>query len=89
MKITFTKCIYEDYEVDVPYEEYIDRFDESKHEITLEYLHKATKVGEEIEIDCIEIGKLDFADEEYQRRMDQAYQRDAAILNSEYLAGLI
>ena len=89
MKITFTKCIYEDYEVDVPYEEFVERFVDSKYEAVLEYMHKASKIGEEVEIDCLELGKLDDEDEAYLDRASSQDEADIRALNADYLAGLL
>lgn len=58
MRVTFTKCIYEDYEVDIPYKEFVEDSSESEHEAVLQYMFNANKINEEVEIDNIEIGKL-------------------------------
>lgn len=89
MKITFTKVVYEDYEVDVPLEEYQERFNDSKEEAILEYMFKATKVGESVELEDMEAGSLDYEDEEYQREQDRLWEIDERDQNSDYLGGLI
>ena len=73
MKITFTKCIYQDCEVDVPLEEYEQRFNDSKEETVLEYMHDARKVREEVELDDIELGELDDEDEDYLKEQDMLW----------------
>ena len=89
MKITFTKCIYEDYEVDVPFEEYQDRFNDSKEEAVLEYMHDAIKVREEVELDDIELGKLDDKDEEYQKKQFRQWEHEATLEECEYLGDIL
>lgn len=89
MKITFTKCIYQDYEVDVPLKEFQESFNDSKEEAILEYMFKATKVGEEVELDDMEVGSLDDEDEEYQKEQDRLWEIEERDQNSDYLGGLI
>lgn len=89
MKITFTKCIYEDYEVNVPLKEYQERFNDSKEEAILEYMFKATKVREDVELEDMEVGSLDDEDEEYQEEQDRLWEIDERNQNSDYLGGLI
>lgn len=89
MKITFTKCIYQDYEVDVPLKEYQERFNDSKEESILEYMFKATKIREDVELEDMEIGSLDAEDEDYQREQDRLWEIDEINQNSDYLGGLI
>lgn len=89
MKITFTKVIYEDYEVDVPLEEYQERFNDSKEEAVLEYMFRATKIGEDVTLEDMEVGSLDDEDEEYQREQDRLWEIDERDQNSDYLGGLI
>ena len=84
MKVTFTKIIYEDYEVDVPFEEYENRFDESKEEMVLEYMHNAIKVHEKIELDDIELGKLDDEDAKYQEDQYKQWQYEAMLEELDY-----
>ena len=89
MRITFTKCIYEDYEVDVPFEEYQNRFNDSKEETVLEYMHDARKVREEVELDDIELGELDDEDEEYQKEQFRQWEYEAALEECEYLGDIL
>lgn len=89
MKITFTKVIYEDYEVEVPLEEYQERFNDSKEEAVLEYMYKATKIGESVELEDMEAGSLDDEDEDYQREQDRLWEIEERDQNSDYLGGLI
>lgn len=89
MKITFTKVIYEDYEVDVPLKEYQERFNDSKEEAILEYMYKATKIGESVELEDMEAGSLDDEDEEYQKEQDRLWEIEERDQNSDYLGGLI
>ena len=89
MKITFTKCIYEDYEVDVPYEEYQERFNDSREEAVLEYMFKANKIREEVELEDIELGKLDNEDEEYLQEIYDQQDYEDRLQNREYLESLI
>lgn len=89
MRVTFTKCIYKDYEVDIPYKEFVEDFSESEHEAVLQYMFKANKINEEVEIDNIEIGKLDDEDQEY---CDMLYNQDVEddrLLNLQYEEGLL
>lgn len=89
MKITFTKVIYEDYDVDVPLKEYQERFNDSKEEAIMEYMNKAIKTNEFIELEDMEAGSLDDEDEEYQREQDRLWEIDERDQNSDYLGGLI
>lgn len=89
MKITFTKCIYQDYEVDVPLKEYQERFNDNKEEAILEYMHKAIKTREFIELEDMKAGSLDDEDEEYQKEQDRLWEIDERDQNSDYLGGLI
>lgn len=89
MKIRFTKCIYEDYEVDVPFEEYQNRFNDSKEDAVLEYMHDAIKVGEEVELDDIELGKLDEEDEEFQTEQFKQWEHEAILEEYEYLGDIL
>ncbi|MBM0046675.1 hypothetical protein JNO63_06180 [Anaerococcus sp. mt242] len=89
MKITFTKCIYQDYEVDVSLQEFQERFNDSKEEAILEYMFKATKVREDVELEDMEIGSLDYEDEEYQKEQDRLWAIDERDQNSDYLGSLI
>lgn len=89
MKITFTKCIYEDYEVDIPLEEYQNRFNDCKQEAVLEYMFKANKIREEVDIDNIDLGKLDDEDENYLQREYDQWNYEDSLQDSEYLESLI
>ena len=84
MKVKFTKIIYEDYEVDVPFEEYENRFYESKEEMVLEYIHEAIKVHEAIELDDIELGRLDHEDKEYQEAQYEQWKYEAMVEELDY-----
>ena len=89
MKVTFTKCIYEDYEVDIPLREYQERFNDCKEEAVLEYMHDACKVGEEVGIDDIDLGKLDNEDEDYLQELYDQQDYEDRLQNSGYLESLI
>jgi len=89
MKITFTKCIYQDYEVDVPFEEYQNKFNDSKEEAVLEYMQDAIKVREEVELDDIELGELDDEDEEFQKEQFKQWELEATLEEYEYLGGVL
>lgn len=89
MKITFTKCIYEDYEVDVPLKEFQERFNDSKEEAILEYMFKATKVREDVELDDMKVGSLDDEDEEYEKEQDRLWEIDERNQDFDFLEGLI
>ncbi|WP_296142378.1 hypothetical protein [uncultured Anaerococcus sp.] len=89
MKITFTKCIYQDYEVDVPLKEYQERFNDSKEEAILEYMFKATKINEDVELDDMKVGSLDDEDEDYLIEQDMLWEIEERDQNYDYLGGLI
>ncbi|MBM0046815.1 hypothetical protein JNO63_06890 [Anaerococcus sp. mt242] len=89
MRITFTKCIYQDCEVDVPLKEFQERFNDSKEEAILEYMFKAKKIHEYVELDDMKVGSLDDEDEEYQKEQDRLWEIDERNQNSDYLGGLI
>lgn len=89
MKITFTKCIYEDYEVDLPLKEFQERFNDSKEEAILEYMFKATKIRENVELEDMDVGTLDDEDEDYLREQDMLWDIEERYQNYDYLGGLI
>lgn len=89
MKITFTKCIYQDYEVEVPLKEYQERFNDSKEEAILEYMFKATKIREDVELDDMQVGSLDDEDEYYQKEQDRIWEIDERNQDFAFLEDLI
>lgn len=89
MKVRFVKCIYEECEVDIP-KEVIDECLYGTYEDTvIEYMKDAVKVGEEVEIDDIQFGELDYEDELYEARMHDEAVADYLILDRQYKEGLI
>lgn len=89
MRVTFTKCIYEDYEVDIPLREYQERFNDCKEEAVLEYMFKASKIGENVDIDDIDLGKLDDEDENYLQELYDQQDCEDRLQDREYLESLI
>lgn len=89
MKITFTKIIYEDYEVDIPKQAMDEVFFDDYEQAIVEFMGKAEKVGEDIDIDDIEVGKLDIRDEKYLEDLDRQANDDYNLLNSQYEDGLL
>ena len=89
MKVTFTKCIYEDYEVDIPKQAMDEVFFDDYEQAIVEFMDKAEKVGEDVDIDDIEVGKLDHWDEQYLEDIDRQASEDERLLNSQYEEGLL
>lgn len=89
MKITFTKCIYEDYEVDIPKQAMDEVFFDDYEQAIIEFMGKAEKIGEDTDIDDIEVGKLDSRDEKYLEDLDRQASEDEDLLNSQYEDGLL
>ena len=89
MKITFTKIIYEDYEVDIPKQAMDEVFFDDYEQAIVEFMGKAEKVGEDIDIDDIKVGKLDIRDEKYLEDLDRQANDDYNLLNSQYKDGLL
>lgn len=89
MKITFTKIIYEDYEVDIPKQAMDEVFFDDYEQAIVEFMGRAEKVGEDIDIDDIKVGKLDIRDEKYLEDLDRQANDDYNLLNSQYKDGLL
>lgn len=89
MRVTFTKCIYEDYEVDIPKQAMDEVFFDDYEQAITEFMDKAEKVGEDVDLDDIEVGKLDHWDERYLEDLDRQAREDEDLLNSQYEEGLL
>lgn len=89
MKITFTKIIYEDYEVDIPKQAMDEVFFDDYEQAIVEFMGRAEKVGEDIDIDDIKVGKLDSWDEQYLEELDRQANDDEDLLNSQYEDSLL
>ena len=89
MRVTFTKCIYEDYEVDIPKQAMDEVFFDDYEQAIIEFMGKAEKIGEDIDIDDIKVGKLDSWDEQYLEDLDRQASEDEYLLNSQYEEGLL
>jgi|GEM_PF-2406977 hypothetical protein len=89
MKITFTKIIYEDYEVDIPKQAMDEVFFDDYEQAIVEFMGRAEKVGEDIDIDDIKVGKLDSWDEQYLEELDRQANDDDDLLNSQFEDGLL
>lgn len=88
MKVTFRKIIYETYETDIPLKEVEELYDGDLSDAVLDYVDKAVKVDEEVEIDDEERGRLneeDTAWEELQYLQDREAESITAYL---YYQGL-
>lgn len=89
MRVTFTKCIYEDYEVDIPKQAMDEVFFDDYEQAIIEFMGKAEKIGEDTDIDDIKVGKLDHRDERYLEELDRQASEDERLLNSQYEDGLL
>lgn len=89
MKVTFTKVVYEDYEVDIPKqamdEVYFDDFEQA----VKEFKGSATKIGSEEVIEDVEAGKLDSRDEKYLNELDEIAEIDERLQLSDYYRDLM
>lgn len=89
MKITFTKIIYEDYEVDIPKQAMDEVFFDDYEQAIVEFMGRAEKVGEDIDIDDIKVGKLDSWDEQYLEDLDRQAEEDERLISYQYKEGLL
>lgn len=89
MRVTFTKCIYEDYEVDIPKQAMDEVFFDDYEQAIVEFMGKAEKVGENIDIDDIKVGKLDSRDEKYLEDIDRQAEEDERLISYQYKEGLL
>mgnify|MGYP006982312216 FL=1 len=89
MRVTFTKSIYEDYEVDIPKQAMDEVFFDDYEQAIIEFMGKAEKIGEDTDIDDIKVGKLDSWDEKYLEDLDRQASEDEDLLNSQYEDGLL
>lgn len=55
MRIKFTKCIYEDYVVDVDDADFEDRLNGDVYDAVFDEMHRANKTREFVEIEDIEV----------------------------------
>lgn len=84
MKVKFTKCVYEDYEVDIPKRVMDECLIGAYEDTVVEYMAKAVKVNEDVEIDNIELGALDDEDEAYEEDVSRQWEDENRLATSEY-----
>lgn len=89
MRIKFTKCIYDNYEFDIPYSDYVELYSESKYDAVFDCMSEANLISENVEIEDIDLVSLDDEDEEYLEKIDSQDREDIKLLNAEYLEGLL
>lgn len=87
MKITFTKIIEEKHVVDIPLQIIEEEFNGCTESALEEYIQKSEKIDENVEIDDIENGKMDYQDNLWIEAQEN-YYREIQELNSVYYSGL-
>ena len=89
MRVTFTKCIYCLLYTSPSPRAMDEVFFDDYEQAIVEFMDKAEKVGEDVDIDDIEVGKLDHWDEQYLEDIDRQASEDERLLNSQYEEGLL
>lgn len=87
MKITFTKIIEETHEVDIPLQVIEEEFNGYTEDALEEYIQKSEKIDENVEIDDIENGKMNYQDNLWIEAKEN-YYREIEELNRDYYSEL-
>lgn len=90
MKVTFTRVLYVEGEVDIPLQAIEEGYDGNIEKALNERFQVSENCNiEDIIFEDIEAGKLDEEDKAYLKRIDEEAKEDGKILKSEYYRGLM